>query len=468
MMHEVTSPRRFLRKPLATALTVMCATAAVLTSMSADAAGQRKPFAVRGEKAIALAQPSATAHYGCETRAFAGTRLFCYGPSTIRAAYGLDTLINHGTDGHGQTIVIIDAYGSPTVQADLSYFDTTFGLPDPSLTVVPMPGLAPFDYTDNNQLGWAEETSLDVQWSHTVAPGAKIVLIEAVSNNDDDLRAAQDYAIAHYPGAIISESYGESEYDLAVDSTGAGQLILAADEASYARARAAGNTVFVSAGDGGVANGDVDPNTLLPVHAAVASYPASSPNVTSVGGTNLYFGTFGAADPNGAYLTESIWNDGYGAGGGGISMVFPIPVWQTASLSAATQSVLKGYRGYPDISYNAGVVGGVLVHLGFLGASSGTYIFGGTSCGAPQWAGIGALASQLKGEPLGFLNSRLYRLAGSGALNSKLHDITAGQNSFATVDGYVVQGYPATPSWDISSGWGTPSAGLVRALAGEN
>jgi subtilase family serine protease len=442
------------------ALSGICAVAVLLFSPTADAAGQRKSFAIRGDRAFLLAQPSATAHFGCELRAFAGTRLFCYGPAAIRSAYGVDSLISHGTDGRGQTIVIIDTYGSPTVQADLSGFDATFGLPNPNLTVVPMPGLAPFDDTDPNQLGWAEETSLDVQWSHAIAPGAHIVLIEAATNNDPDLLVAQDYAIKHYPGAIISESYGESEYDLATDPTGQGQQILANDEASYARARAAGNTVFVSAGDSGAADPDTDPVTGLPVNAGpIAAYPASSPNVTSVGGTNLFFGTAGAADPNGSYLTESVWNDGYGAGGGGISGVFPVPDWQTSNLPAATLAVTNGFRAYPDVSYNAGVVGGVLVQLGFLGSSSGTYIFGGTSAGAPQWSGIAALSSQIKGSPLGFINTKLYRLGALGPLFSRVRDVTAGQNGFNTT-----QGYPATPAWDISSGWGTPNLGLVRAL----
>ena len=451
---------------LSLAIASIVAVAALTAAAPASAApGTRHPLAIRGEHATPLASPTATAVFGCETRAFAGLNLFCYGPAAIRAAYGTDQLIAQGITGRGRTIVIIDAFGSPTIAADLQLFDKTFGLPDPDFKQIQMPGVPAFDPTNANQVGWAEEVALDVQWSHVVAPGAKIVLIAAASNSDDDLRAALNYAIQHYPGAIVSESFGESEYDLVNDPTGVGQQIIAADEASYAAARAAKITVFASSGDSGSADGNTDPTTGLPlIPYQDVLYPSTSPNVTAAGGTNLWFGAAGSANPNGKYITETVWNDGFGAGGGGVSFAFAAPSYPPSTLPASTQTVLAGARGVPDVAYNAGVLGGVLVNLGFLGPNSGFYLFGGTSAAAPQWAGIAALASQLKGAPLGFINPKLYRLGAEAVATIGLpHDVTAGQNGFNTI-----QGYPAGPGWDLSTGWGTPTALVIRALAGDD
>jgi hypothetical protein len=135
-------------------------------------AGRQSRHSIRVEKTEVSTDASAV--FNCELRFFDITlnagRVPCYGPSAIRAAYGLTGLIDGGFTGRGRTIVILDAFGSPTALADLQAFDTAFGLPDPpSFTVVTMPGTPAFDPTDGNQVGWAEETSLDVQWSHAVA-----------------------------------------------------------------------------------------------------------------------------------------------------------------------------------------------------------------------------------------------------------------------------------------------------------
>jgi subtilase family serine protease len=421
------------------------------------------PSAIRGERATLVTQatPDTTAHFGCELRAWTSSRVACYGPEAIRKAYGLYDLVNAGKNGSGQTIVIIDAYGSPTAESDLAAFDTVFGVPaPPSFEQIHMAGSAPFDYGDDNQLGWAEESSLDVQWAHAIAPGAKIVLLAAVSNSDADLLDAQNYAIDHNLGFIISESFGESE--LALQQDGAeGAQILSDNEKSYRRARRHHISVLVSAGDDGASGFDINGDLQS---VPVANYPASSPNVTSVGGTNLFFGTAAHADPNGTYQGEVVWNDGFGAGGGGVSLAFRMPEYQRENLPRATRKVLDGARGYPDVAYNGGVQGGVIVYLGFLDTAfgpgnNGYYVFGGTSAGAPQWAGVTAITNQLAGRPLGFLNTRLYRLGKRGALQTLMHDITVGDNSFNGVAGYL-----AAPGWDLATGWGTPNLGKLLAL----
>jgi subtilase family serine protease len=414
------------------------------------------PASIVADKVEALigTSPDATAHFTCELRPFNLSKgLFCYGPAAIRAAYGVDKLIAAGFDGTGQTIVIIDAFGSPTIDADLAAFDTLFGIPaPPSFQQIHMPGSTPFDPTNQDQVGWAGEIALDVQWSHAIAPGASIILVAAASDSFEDILAAQNYAIDNRLGSVISESFGASELGLGASADGL--AIIAANEESYKRASNAKIGTFVSAGDNGVAG------RFNGVIQRVPQYPATSTFVTTVGGTNLFFGSTTAANPNGAYQGELVWNDGFGAGGGGISSLFELPNFQQ-HLPKSSLATLSGHRGYPDIAYNAGVVGGVLVHDGVLAASpTAFFLFGGTSAGAPQWAAVASIANQVAGHPLGLLNKRIYKLGRKGTLSTFLHDVTLGDNGFAGVTGFL-----AAPGWDLATGWGTPNVGFVQQLA---
>jgi len=434
--------------------------AAILLASTASFAGYQQPGAIPAER-VEATTPNATARFTCELRPFDLSRgLFCYGPAALRSAYKIDTMINAGTNGAGQTIVILDAFGSPTAKADLDAFDATFGVPaPPSFKVVTMPGTPPFNPNDNNMLGWAEETSLDVQWAHAIAPGANIVLVAAASNSDDDLIAGLNFAIDNRLGSVISMSFGESEAFL---TDADGQRVVAAWEAAFKNARERRITLFVSSGDQGSTNTGGD--DVLPFQNT--SYPGSSPQVTGVGGTNLFFGAAGHADPNGAYVGEQVWNDGFGAGGGGVSALFREPDFQHDGLNKAQESALHGMRGVPDVSYNAGVVGGVIVHLGFLPGfppSGAFFIFGGTSAGAPQWAGVVADLNQAAGHPLGNINKRLYK-AGKNGLNAALfHDVTVGDNAWD--DGLVsVPGFSATPGYDLATGFGTPNFGAAGVI----
>ena len=427
-----------------------------------------------------LAQPipDATAHFTCEKRFFnrslnPNNGVACYGPGAIRAAYGLSGFISSGINGSGRTIVILDAFGSPTAFADLQAFDSLFGVPDPpSFNIVTMPGTPPFDPTNGNQVGWAEETSLDVQWAHAIAPGANIILIEAASNSDADLTAGLNFAIDNHLGDVVSMSFGESEVFL---TDAAGKQAVNAWELAFKHARENHVTLFVSSGDQGSTNTADNAGDVFPFQNV--SYPASSQMVTAVGGTNLYFGTgtpaTGKADPNGSYISEKVLNDeaqGIAlAGGGGISSLFNMPDYQESNLPIAVRKQLQKQRGVPDVAYNGGVVGGVIVHLGFLGKNSGYYVFGGTSAGSPQWSGIIADVNQVLGRPAGFINKQLYKLQDFGVLTGLFHDITTGDNGFcfnetpnATFG--CVPGFSATPGWDPATGWGTPNFGNLLTI----
>jgi subtilase family serine protease len=438
------------------ALTVSAA--AVLLGSNAAFAGKQLPGAIPAEKVTPLAQPNTTVHFGCELRPFDLSKgLFCYGPDAIRKAYGINALIDKGFTGKGRTIVIIDAFGSPTVAADLVTFDKVFGLPDPVFQVITMPGTPAFDPTNDDMVGWTGEIALDTQWAHAVAPGAKIILVAAKSDSDDDLTAALNYALDHHLGDVVSMSFGESEASLGNPE---GLDVMAAWQAAFQKARQQHVTLFASAGDWGSTNPFDAELDVLPFKNV--SWPASSALVTSVGGTNLFFGTATNADPNGSYQGEQVWNDGFGATGGGMSAFVDEPFFQLGAVGSATNKILHKHRGIPDVAYNAGVVGGVLVVWSV--AQGCCYIFGGTSAGAPQWSGIIADLNQVRGRPMGYINERLYLLGSFGALRGLFHDVTVGNNAFAGVDGYS-----AKPGYDLATGWGTPSFGLLgAALADDN
>jgi subtilase family serine protease len=379
----------------------------------------------------------------------------CYSPQEIRNAYGLTPILEAGYTGRGQTIIIIDSFGSPTIAQDLQAFDAAFGLPDPpSFTVLAPLGTVPFDPTNSTQVGWAGETTLDVEWAHAIAPGAKIVLLTSPVAETEGVQglpeflALEKYALQHKLGKIISQSWAATENTL---FDAAGQQVIDEFEDFYQQAVQENVTVLAAAGDSGSANVDVN-NNFYPI--PTVNFPASSPFVTGVGGTSLY------ADTSGKYLFEIVWNDFNGAaGGGGVSQQFAEPSYQY-SLPDSVQQTLNNFRGVPDVSYNADGNTGILIYLSFLGAANaGFYTTGGTSEGSPQWAGIVADANQLAGHPLGFLNPKLYAI---GEESDLFHDVKYGGNAtFNSATALPVMGYVATPGWDPTSGWGTPDLGRL-------
>ena len=376
------------------------------------------------------------------------TGIPCYSPQEIRNAYGLTALLDAGYTGAGQTIIIIDSFGSPTIQQDLSTFDAGYGLPEPpSFTVLAPLGTVLFDPSNSEQVGWAFETTLDVEWAHALAPSASIVLLTSPVDETEGVQGLpeflqlEQYALVHHLGKIISQSWGATENTL---FDPAGQQVINQFERFYLRAALENVTVLASSGDSGSASLDVSYQFYS---FPTVGFPASSPLVTAVGGTSLY------ADTDGNYQSETVWNHGHGASGGGVSQYFWEPLYQYL-LPASVQKKLNHHRGIPDVAYNADPNTPILVYVSFL-QSSGYYGIGGTSEGAPQWAGIIADANQLAGHPLGFLNPKLYLLRGMGS-----HDVTVGNNSF-----HGVPGYNATPGWDLATGWGSPNLStLLREL----
>ena len=382
----------------------------------------------------------------------------CYSPQAMRHIYNITPLIDAGFTGKGQTIVVIDSYGSPTIQQDLKTFDTSFGLPDPpSFQVIAPLGTVPFDDTNADMDSWALEATIDVEWSHAIAPDASIVLMTSPVDETQGIQGLpeflqlEQYALDHHLGNIISQSWGTAENTL---FTAADQHIFSDYDTFYQKAAAQHVTILGVPGDFGAANPDANGNFYT---TPTVQFPGSSPYVTTVGGTVL------KTDANFNYVSETVWNASSTifATGGGVSQHYKEPVYQSTTLPTTTASILKGYRGVPDVAYNASAITSILLYFSFRGASkAGFYNVGGTSEGAPQWAGITAIADQYGHRSLGFLNPGLYRLGSSALYSKSFHDVTTGNN---TTNG--VTGYDATTGWDPTTGWGTPNlGGFIKAL----
>lgn len=315
-------------------------------------------------------------------------------PTEVKNSY---SLTGAGT-GSG-TIAIVDAYDDPTVENDLGVFSSQFGLP--SCT-------ASNGCFEKHKMqarlkksgDWAVEEALDTQWAHAVAPGAKILLVEANSSSGNDLLSAINYARNRTDVVAVSLSWGGNEFSSE------------ANYESYFTSKY-GATFFAASGDNG--------------HGT--SWPAVSANVVGVGGTTLN------VDSSGNFLSEVAWS----GSGGGVSSYINQPSYQ--STYGITGN--NGKRATPDVSYNADPNTGYPVYdstsyYGF----TGWFQVGGTSAGAPQWAALRTIAKSLT-------LPQLYQDAKSTGF---FRDITAGSN------GSCITFCAAGPAYDYVTGLGSPTS----------
>jgi subtilase family serine protease len=375
----------------------------------------------------------------------------CYGPPQLQAAYDMAPLYSAGDKGKGKTIVLVDAFGSPTITSDLAAFDTGFKLPAPPSFKIITPEGKP---TSANQ-NWAEETTLDVEWAHAMAPQANILLVETPTNETigtvgfPQIVKAEEYVIDHKLGDVISQSFGAAEQTFPNDAS------IMDLRGAYTLAAKDKVTVLASSGDQGATSASNVAGTTY-FTKPVVNWPASDPLVTGVGGTQLHLNQAGQRT-----APDNVWNDTVllgqpAAGGGGVSSVFGRPAFQSS-----VASVVGTHRGVPDVALSAAVDGAAIIYF------SGSYtIVGGTSWASPTFAGIVAIADEVAGHDLGDLNPALYAL-GSGSPG--LPDITAGNNTVSFTQGgklYTVNGHTAVKGYDLASGLGTVNgAKLVAALA---
>ncbi len=333
-------------------------------------------------------------------------------PQQARHAYGFDQISflrrNHyqPADGSWQTIAIVDAFSSPTVWKDLKTFDKQFGLPDTDAYGQPVLTIAQPQGTPKADGPWASEVALDVEWVHAIAPKAHILLVEAKDDFTDSLNSAIDWA-RQQPGVVaVSLSWGG---DPNIPETN-NDSILTTPRRHIGGAGLRGGVTFVTG------SGDNGP---------VASWPANSPNVVTVGGTSL------SIDTTGNWLNETAWA---GSGGG-------------TTHGNGTFSPDVAYDGNPDTGF--AVYDSTDDGTGIVGWN----VIGGTSAGTPQWAALISIANQgrsLRGR--GSLDGVSQTLPAIYAMPAThFHDITTGSNG----------GFSAGPGYDLITGRGTPRAERV-------
>ena len=435
----------------------------------------------------------------------------CFNPTAMHNSYNYASLLAAGNEGQGKTIAIVDSFGSSTIRNDLGVFNTAFGLPHmcgetPAVTC--SPGTPTFNILEvqgspspnppppNNGTGqenhnlWALEVSLDVEWAHATAPKANILLVTTPTAETlgvqgfQQMMNAEQYVIDHHLADVISQSFGAGEGSFHNGVTPISQL-----RQSFVDAQANHVTVLASSGDGGTTNTYKEPvknAAVIPYPSVI--WPASDPLVTAVGGTflctNAVTGTSvdSVSPPSQCQSNPGVREIGWTNGGGGYSILFPRPTFQNTlpagstfvGSSAGAPGPNTNMRGIPDIAYQASSHTGVLVYMtepatttsgtGCGGASPcsiGWYVVGGTSSGSPQWAGLVALADQIAGHNLGYINPKLYAIASNPTLYAKDYfDVTVGNNQTSSIPGYS-----ASKGWDAVTGLGTPNvANLIPDL----
>jgi subtilase family serine protease len=414
----------------------------------------------------------------------------CYAPQQFRVAYGIAPLLDRGTDGRGQTVVLQEFAKNPQqpeppqavpitdIRQDLALFDSVFALPAARLQVdTSLAGSA------SPWLASGEEVE-DTEIVHAVAPGAaiRVILIPPQSSPGSALAATDAVLrLALSQGAVVSIGPGAGErcYTSA-EVAGLNAALKAAQDHHV--------TVVSSTGDLGAAVAVC--SGAASAVKGVGLY-AADPLVLAVGGTRL-----NAAPATGAYISETAWNTPSSgpvtgpagtsgpaastlassgpaavssppgpsaaipeASGGGFSRLFPRPAYQVGVPGIGAD------RGVPDVAADADPATGMT-----LAASDGRgqdifFSASGTSAAGPVWSALIALADQYAGHHLGFVNAAIYRIGRSASYQQAFHDITTGNNT-ETFSRQRITGYPAAPGWDPVTGWGSPDAqALIPLLA---
>ena len=429
----------------------------------------------------------------------------CFTPQPMANSYNYAELHAGGNQGQGVTIAIIDSYGSDTIRHDLHVFNQAFGLP--SLCgeegVVCTPNMPTFQILSlqgspatsapppnngaglENKTAWALEVSLDVEWAHATAPKANILLVTTPTAETlgvqgfPQMMNALQYVVDNHLADVVSMSFGAGE-----GSFHNGLAALQQMRQGMIDAQANGVTLLASSGDNGTTNPMKEPPknpALIPYPSVI--WPASDPLVTAVGGTYL------CTDPLTGLAVDTVdppsrckpglnpglqRETGWVVSGGGYSILFPRPDFQDTlppgstfvGSSVGAPPPNTNMRGVPDIAYQASARTGVLVYLtlppfdasgfpcGAAPCSAGCYDVGGTSTSAPQWAGLIAIADQMAGRRLGYINPALYQIANNPAKYAKdFFDVTVNCNQASSIPGYC-----ASPGWDAVTGLGTPNA----------
>jgi kumamolisin len=372
------------------------------------------------------------------------------GPSQLATAYDIKSLKDAGLDGSGQTMAFaeIDTFK----RKDIETYDKYCGLDCPNGTGSTLPPVEEVKVDGGaDKAKDVSETTLDIEVVHAIAPQTHLIAYEGPADFGG-LTHTFAKIVKDNRAQVVSISLGGCEPAI-VQANDLGTPYLNTLNTIFQQAAAQGMTVLVASGDEGAYTCQRnDPNDNSPS----ISLPADNPYVTAVGGTALFVNNDG-----GSYGYEAGWEgplEGSG-GGGGVSVGYSIPSWQSGP--GVSNQYSTGMRQVPDVSAAADPLTGYKIYDSTSGCS-GTDCWtavGGTSAAAPLWASLVVLANQQAKasgkKPMGFINPALYAMGSDQAKTSPFHDITLGGNLF----------YQATSGWDYSTGWGTPDAAvLVKAL----
>ena len=382
-------------------------------------------------------------------------------PGDFYTIYDTNPLLNSSINGTGITVAVMGQ--TDIALTDIAAFRSASGLPANAPTIK-LYGADPGTPSADD----LSEASLDVEWSGAVAPAATILFVNSTNVISGSLTQAIDNNLA----PILTISYGDCE-------PGFGASNLAVYNQLFRQANVQGQTIVGPAGDTGATDCDNGNTSGFAVDGLAVDFPASSPYVTGMGGSEFnenggtYFSTTNGTYQGSAlsYIPEMVWNDdaaggGLAAGGGGSSVFFTKPPFQVGTGVPSDLS-----RDVPDLSLNASpdhdgylyCAAGFCTN-GFRNAATNLDVVGGTSVSTPAFAGILALLEQKIKSRVGNANPVIYGLANSTYYSTVFHDITVGSNASPCVAGSTncpsggSIGYSATAGYDLASGWGSVDA----------
>jgi subtilase family serine protease len=406
-------------------------------------------------------------------------------PIDLATMYNLKPLLSNSFDGAGQQLAVVgQSYVDTSVASSVATFQRYFDVVNQvNAVLVPGSGVKAISPGDEG------ESEIDIEYSSAIAPKASIFLVYVGANQNYGVFDSLAYAITENIAPVVSMSYGACESALS-------QSELEQSNALLEEASAQGQTLVVAAGDSGstacAPYTSAQGITSAQQQALAVGFPASSPNVTAVGGTQMAAGTFSTgtspywASANVAditssllsYVPEVVWNEdsatyGIAAGGGGSSTYFPRPTWQSGvpGINSGT------YRLLPDLALQSSIASpGFIIcsddpsltgsqtsscKNGFQGNNNQYTTAGGTSFAAPVFAGFLAILNQeqqVAGQ--GNINPILYGLASNPTTYAAaFHDITSGTNACLTGTGTCStageSSYAATPGYDLATGLGS-------------
>jgi subtilase family serine protease len=413
--------------------------------------------------------------YGADINSPAPNLPSCgYDAAEMQKAYGLDRVYKSGLDGTGQTIVIVDAFGSNTIVADANLFsqlNNLSPLTSSNFAIFTPNGSATCTSTNGCIAGnWQFETTLDVEWAHAIAPGANIVLVLAADNSFTNLDLANLFAIENGFGTVLSNSFGAPEILLQQEDPSE----LTVENGISEIASALGISHNISSGDSGDFLAE---DTANGVPAVSVTANAATPFATGVGGTSTFldskdnielqtgwgmnFARIAEPTPNPPTIPPLLFGFQSGSGGG-TSVVYAKPKYQKGNTTGGIK-----FRQVPDISMNADPETGneiIVTPTSVPGDEQFVEVFGGTSLSTPMFSAFWSIANQAAANeglgPLGNAAPILYELAGSAITDVNLKNA----DTLLNVTGTIFNP-PNPPQFESATALAGPQAPTTRFVS---